>query len=61
MNPKTAKRLRKAARYHPSQPREYITVNNTRRNTPGGGTVELADSCSRLLYQELKKEYKNGN
>lgn len=51
MNTKTAKRLRKEARYHPTDPRKYERVGNT-------GTIEVSAECSRSLYRELKKEYK---
>lgn len=76
MNAKTAKALRREAMYHPNQPREYETVNQSRRLKTkrvkvGGkwtevptqerkqGTIELNASCSRYLYQQLKKELNN--
>lgn len=54
MNSKTAKRLRKEANYHPTDPRKYEWVG------PKKTTQELSASCSRSLYRELKKEEKNG-
>ena len=57
MNTKTAKRLRKEANYHPSQPRDYIFFNKSRKNPKSKGTVELADHDQRVLYNQLKAEY----
>lgn len=61
MNTKVAKRLRKEAMFHPSEPREYVTINNSRKFKQSGGikegTIQLTDDSSRTLYNELKKEY----
>lgn len=62
MNAKKARQLRKDAHYHPTQERSYTVVNKSRRlkNKAGefkSGTVELNESCSRTLYNELKKEF----
>lgn len=63
MNTKTAKRLRKEARYHPTMAREYHTVNKSRKfkdvktRQMKQGTQELLDSDPRVLYKELKKEH----
>lgn len=58
MNTKTAKRLRRAANYHPTQPRQYEeVVRSPRKAKAHKKSLELTASCSRYLYQELKKEY----
>lgn len=65
MTKKVARQLRKDVNYHPADPREYRIVNKSKKlkGIINGqavfkqGTVELSDSCSRSLYQELKKEY----
>lgn len=57
MNTRTAKRLRKEARYHPSQKREYVIINKSRKNPRSKGTVELADHDPRILYNQLKEEH----
>lgn len=53
MNAKTAKRLRREARYHPSDKRTYEIIGKSR-------TYELGSDCSKALYKELKKETQNG-
>lgn len=70
MNAKTAKRLRKEARYHPSMKRTYreIVYKRPVNYIKGGKVVRtemkemvtkvLDDSDPRTLYKELKKEYK---
>ena len=66
MNCKVAKRLRKEAGYHPSQPRTYVGTNETRKyfHDKSGKRIdytvqsqELHDGDPRSLYKELKKEY----
>jgi hypothetical protein len=63
MNTKTAKRLRRESRYHPDMPRQYHTVNKSRKikdvktREMKLGTQELIDSDPRVLYKELKREY----
>jgi hypothetical protein len=54
MNSKTAKRLRREANHHPNNQSKYEWAG------PKKSTLELAPDCSRFLYGELKKEYKNG-
>lgn len=61
MNSRKARQLRKEAGYHPGQSRDYHIVNKSKKRkdatTFKSGTIELQDTCSRVLYQELKKEY----
>ena len=62
MNTKTAKRLRREARYHPSMPRKYIRVEVKKRLQNGKTVIRyiemLEDSDPRTLYKELKRETK---
>lgn len=68
MNTKTAKRLRREARYHPSMPRKYMLEITPKMEILKNGQVikvekrtrVLADDDPRVLYNELKKEYYAG-
>lgn len=69
MNTKIAKRLRKESNYHPSQPREYTTINKSRKTKTkrlklGQGqfrevsTGQLKDGTRELVDSDPRVLYK---
>lgn len=55
-NKKIAKAIRKEIKYHPNQDRMYTPVQlNPKKPSI---TLELNPSCSRSLYQQMKRETK---
>lgn len=61
MNVKLAKRLRKAAGYHPSQETELHTQVNPATSRRPQTSFQIVDPESpKAQYKAMKKEYKNG-
>lgn len=56
---KIAKAIRKEIKYHPTQERVYapIQLNKAKPSI----TYELDPVCTRVVYQEMKKERRNDN